>query len=428
MSFDFDNALTGLKNGRNFSLVTFDNLTALLKKIKEGSGEFIFARIFEDLCVIKEIKQISREIRGKFDSLIVAGIGGSSLGARCLYDNFLNKKERRGLKVFFMENIDSQSIASILDLVNPAKTAVNFISRSGTTLETVTHFFILREIFRKRLGSDYGSHFYVTTANMSSPLGRAAASEGYRLITLPPELSGRYSVLSPVGLLPASCAGIDIDEIIAGARAGKGASLKKHIYSNPALMGAAVNYFHYKKGKKIAAIMPYRDSLFSFGEWFAQIWAESLGKKSWNGIANGQTPIRGIGVQDQHSLMQLYLDGPDDKIVIFLTAGAEYDFKIKNSGENFKYLEGKTVNDVLFAEQKATEIVLGSRERPSWSVHMDAVSPYNMGALFFIFETMTVFAANLFKVNPFDQPAVEEIKGWAKKILASGSNRAKKEN
>jgi len=172
------------------------------------------------------------------------------------------------------------------------------------------------------------------------------------------------------------------------------------------------------KGRKTIVIMPYGEALFTFGEWFAQLWAESLGKVDADGEPQGQTPLRGIGAQDQHSLLQLYLDGPDDKIIIFITSGTRRDIKIKDPTNAFSYLKNKNFSTVLMAEQKATQEALFAKGRHSIGIHLDKLNESSLGGLFYFFMIATLFMSSFLKVNPFDQPAVDEIKRRVKEILS----------
>lgn len=390
----------------------------VINNVKSGENEYVFSTILDSNEEIKKIKNIVRLIKKKFDILIVAGIGGSSLGARTLI-NGLSEKSKKGIRVIFLENIDPDTISRVLSDISPSKTAVNIISRSGSTLETVSQYLILKEFFKKKLKEKFNKNFFVTTANENSFLGKEAKAYSFSLIKVPPDLVGRYSVLSPVGLIPAGAGGLDIEKIVDGAKKVRELCLDPDLSKNPAVQFSAVCYHHYLMGRKTIVIMPYRDALFTFGEWFAQLWAESLGKADSDGTPQGQTPVRGIGTQDQHSLLQLYLDGPDDKLVIFVTSNPDKDIVLKEAPDDFLYLKNKRLSTVLISEQKATQDALFAKGRPSIGVHLDKLDETSLGELFYFFEVTTLFMASFLKVNPFNQPAVEDIKKRAKEILAS---------
>lgn len=413
LTFDFSKS--GLELDKKILSSLKDNVESTLINIFKGEGEYIFSKLLDSTSDLDKTKKIVNLIKQNYKTLIVAGIGGSSLGARALINAIKRKNE--GTKVLFLENIDSESIIDVLDEIEPATTAVNFISRSGATLETICHYLILKEYFKKKLKNNYNKNFFVTTANENSFLGREAAELNYTLIKIPPELVGRYSVLSPVGLIPAGVAGLQVKKIIDGAKAIRRICLSRNLVKNTAVQFSVACFQNYIKGRKIVVIMPYRDSLFTFGEWFAQLWAESLGKIDSQGNPQGQTPLRGIGVQDQHSLLQLYLEGPDDKITLFITSGTAKKIKIIDPPPFFSHLKNKNLSSVLFAEQKATQEALFSKGRPSIGISLDEANESSLGGLIYFFEVATLLMASFLKVNPFNQPAVEEIKKRTKDIL-----------
>lgn len=413
---NFDFTKSGLELKEELISPFRDKIKKVINDLKTGKNEFIFSTLIDSTSEIQNIKRIANSIIRKFNTLLVVGIGGSSLGAKTLIDGLRDYK-KGSRRILFLENIDPESINYILKEIKPESTALNFISRSGTTLETVTHYLILKDYFRKKLKLGFGKNFFVTTSDETSFLGKEANNFNYTLIKIPPKLVGRYSVLSPVGLLPAAVAGLEINKIIEGARTTKKNCTRTDLEKNPAVIFALIVYHHYLRGKKNIVIMPYRDCLERFNEWFAQLWAESLGKVGADGTVHGQTPLKAIGTKDQHSQLQLFLEGPDDKIIVFLTAGSKYDIRIKNSHSEFYYLKNKYVSEILSAEQKATAEALFSKGRPSICLHLDNLDEATMGGLFYFFEVVTVLMAEFLNVNPFNQPAVEEIKRRAKGIL-----------
>lgn len=414
---NFDFTKSGLELKEELISPFRDGIKKIINDLQTGRDEYVFSTLIDSTQELQNIKRIANLIRRKFNTLLVVGIGGSSLGAKTLIDG-LGTTNRNSCRNFFLENIDPESIKYVLKEIEPKDTAVNFISRSGTTLETVTQYLILKDYFRKKLKRGFNKNFFVTTADENSFLGKEASDFNYTLIKIPPELVGRYSVLSPVGLLPAATAGLNINKIIDGAKTTKMDCIRTDLEKNLAVRFALTVYHHYMRGRKNIVIMPYRDALQTFNEWFAQLWAESLGKVSADGTVHGQTPLRGIGTKDQHSQLQLYLDGPDDKIVVFLTTGTKGDIKIHGATGEFSFLNNKNLSDVLLAEQKATADAIFSKGRPSIGVHLDSLNEAVVGGLFYFFEVVTILMALFFNVNPFNQPAVEEIKRRAKGILS----------
>ncbi len=416
---NFDFTKSGLEFKEDVISPFRERIEKVIKDLRAGKGEYIFSALLDSTQELERIKRITNLIKREFNTLIVVGIGGSSLGARTLI-NGLKERNQRGCDIFFLENIDPETIRGVLEKIEPAETAVNFISRSGTTLETVSQYLIIKEYFKKRLKKFY-KNFFVITAEENSFLGREAKNSNYNLIKIPAELTGRYSVLSPVGLIPAGAAGLDVRKIVEGAKRIRELCLDTDIKRNPSAQFAIACYHHYIRGKKNIVIMPYRDALFTLGEWFAQLWAESLGKIDSDGVPQGQTPVRGIGTQDQHSLLQLYLDGHDDKITLFITSGVRRDIKIKSGTHEFSYLKDKNLSTVLLSEQKATQEALFAKGRPSITIHAEKLKESSLGGLFYFFEVATLFMASFLKVNPFNQPAVEEIKKRATAILSSNT-------
>jgi len=413
---DFDFSLASLESTPDEEKLS--TAYDMLDKMRNGNAEFVFSSIVDSEEYLKKTIFIANKIKKRFHTLIVVGIGGSSLGTRTII-NALKMSTR--FRVMFMENVDPESISDVLKDISPSKTAVNFVSRSGTTLETIAQYFVLKQFFNNKIGKRFNEHFFITTASSDSFLAKEAEKHGYTIIDFPGELVGRYSVMSPVGLIPASFAGINIRMILNGARSTKEQCLIKSYDANPALKSAFINFYHYQNGKKTIVFMPYCDRLITFGEWFAQLWGESLGKINTEGIVHGQLPVRGAGTQDQHSLLQLYLDGPKDRLVIFVTSKHKNDIRIKTASENFEYLKGKGIADILLAEQQATAEALSAKGVPSFRIHIDGVNEFNLGGLFYFFEAMTVLMSAFLKVNPFDQPAVEDIKRRSKIILQSNT-------
>lgn len=410
---DFNFSRAGLKFDNDLLAPYKEKFGEVISKLTNGDGEFIFSKLPSEQSLKKVSEAFARRVRSSFTSLIVVGIGGSSLGARALLSAVPGDRI-----VYFMENIDPESISKILNKINPRKTAVNFVSRSGTTLETISQYIILREFYKEKLGKNFYKNFFVTTSAEGSFLGKEALRYGYEIIRIPKELTGRYSVLSPVGMVPAGFAGLKVSQILAGAEKMKSLCLQGDLQKNPSAQFAITCYHHYLRGRRIIVLMPYMDSLFAIGEWFAQLWAESLGKVNQDGKPVGQTPVRGIGTQDQHSLLQLYLDGPDEQIVIFITGEPRRDLKVKKAEGDFEYLNNRRVSEILMAEQQATAEALYSKGKPSIHIHLKKINEVSLGGLFYFFETSTVFMSSLLKVNAFDQPAVEEIKKITRQILS----------
>jgi glucose-6-phosphate isomerase len=310
-----------------------------------------------------------------------------------------------------MENVDPTTLAGLMDVIDFKRTMFNVITKSGGTIETMGNFMVLKKKLIEVVGAgNYKKHIVMTTDPAKGELRKIVNEEGYSSFDIPSEVGGRFSVLSAVGLLSAAVSGVNIKELLEGARWMDETSKNKDIWKNPACMSAVLQYIYFGKGRNISVLMPYSDRLMGFAEWYCQLWAESLGKNE----KTGSTPVRTLGVIDQHSQLQLYNAGPNDKTITFI--------KVKDCGvtleipkdfekyESIGYLCGHTINELLSYEQKATELALTKNGRPNCSITIDKVSPFTVGALFYMFEMQTAFAGELFKINAFDQPGVEEGK------------------
>jgi glucose-6-phosphate isomerase len=420
-TIEFDNILIdkiGLNNGIGLCELNFldKNLQEFIKITKQDGKNYRFLYRIDELD-LKNIENIGKNIKEKYDYFVLIGIGGSSLGSEMLFQALkgfyhnLNDKP----KFFIMDNIDSQKIDEILNSIDLKKTFFYVVSKSGRTVETIANFLIVLEKV-KNLNPNWQEQFLIASDNTENFLGKFAKENGVNFIQLDKNLGGRYSVLSPVGLIPASILSIDIEALIEGAKKTRENFFNNSkILKNPsALIGAIYYLFDVSKNKNILVLMPYSDRLSSFVDWFRQLWAESLGK---NGKA--QTPIKSIGTLDQHSQLQLYIDGRKDKIITF--------FNIKNRNEKFKlpnnlpeeigFLKGKYVDEILKREMYAIREILTEKSIPNITIDMEELTPYSLGQLIMLYEIATAFAGYLYKVNPFDQPAVEEGKKTIYKYL-----------
>ncbi len=383
---------------------------------KEKEKKFFFAKLpYQDTTYIKELAQ---EIREKFEYFVLIGIGGSSLGAEMLFNSLtetnynINKKP----KFFVMDNVDPEKIYGILQQIEIEKTCFNVISKSGSTVETIANFGVVLEMLKDKVGDRWKEHLIFTTDPERGFLRKFGEENGIKLLDIPKPVGGRFSVFTPVGLLPAAVVGIDIDEVLKGARKmDLICSIEEHVEHNPAYLIALTHYIaNMRRGKTISVMMPYSERLSSFVDWYRQLWAESLGK---DGL--GQTPVKAIGTIDQHSQIQLYRDGLRDKIVTFIQIEKmDVDYKIpENIPEDINYLSGHTLHEILNKELLGTKAALIKSKVPNITVILDRVNPYNIGMLVYLYELATGFSGYLYKVNPFDQPAVEEGKNFTYALM-----------
>jgi glucose-6-phosphate isomerase len=317
-----------------------------------------------------------------------------------------------------MDNIDPSTF-HVLDFLRPEKTIFNIITKSGTTAETISQFLIVRKMLEDKLGKKaVREHLVVTTGD--SPLKELAEKEGYSFLPIPENVGGRFSVLTPVGLFPAAMFGVDILELLAGAREMDERCRTPQLWQNPAYLAGALYYLaNVKKGLNIAVMMPYCDALFEMAYWFRQLWAESLGKaKNLSGqtVNAGQTPVVALGVTDQHSQLQLYTEGPFDKLITFLVEeniGEKMPIPIqKGQPEWMAYLGGHSLEELINIEAQSTRLALTKAGRSNMCITLPEANAFTIGQLIFLLEVQTVFAGGLYNVNPMDQPGVESGKHY----------------
>jgi glucose-6-phosphate isomerase len=312
---------------------------------------------------------------------------------------------------------------------------VNAITKSGSTAETMASFLILRQWLIDALGEDgYRERMFVTTDREKGALRKIAGEDRLVNFPVPDGVGGRFSVLTPVGLVPAALAGIDIEAVLAGAASMSTVVTKPELFENPAYLGAVFHHLGYLQGRRISVMFAYADRLLALADWYRQLWAESLGKRiDLDGaeVHVGSTPVKALGVTDQHSQLQLYKEGPDDKIFTFLRAERfrasvtiPKDFP---DLEAVAYLGSHTLEELLQAEEAATEAALIKARRPVASVLFPEISPETVGAFFYWLEVQTVMAGALMSINPLDQPGVEEGKHFAYGLLGRRGYESKRQ-
>ena len=358
-----------------------------------------------------KIKDYANYVRENFEYFVLVGIGGSSLGTEMLVQSlrWINYNQFHFPKFFVLDNVEPEKVASVLELIDIKKTCFNVISKSGSTIETIANFMVILDLLKDKVGENWNKHLVITTDPDKGFLRDFAKKYNIKTFDIPPNVSGRFSVLSAVGLFPASTIGIDIDEILAGAKRMKQLCLvEEHVEHNPAYLIAVLHFLaNMRRKKSIAVMMPYIERLNRFVDWWRQLWAESLGKDEL-----GQTPVKAMGTIDQHSQIQLYREGIKDKIITFITVdNPDRDIKIpEDLPEDLEFLKGKTLNQLLKGELIGTKATFIKSKVPNLTITLDKLSPYNIGMLIILYELATAISGFLYKVNPFDQPAVEEGK------------------
>lgn len=382
---------------------------------RRRSGDLEFYDLPKQIGAIDAAKDLAGKLRSEFDTLVVLGIGGSALGTKTLLGALPDQTRR----VVVADNVDPWSFGALLDGLDLQRTAFNVISKSGTTAETMAQFLVVRDILLRTFGAvDYRKHVVVTTDAEKGVLRQIVHDEGFRSLTIPDRVGGRFSVLTSVGLLPAAFAGLRVDELLAGAQAMDERCQGDDIWKNPAELFATLLYLaDTRRRQNVVALMPYSDRLFWLAAWFAQLWGESIGKavKLDGSPAHvGQTPLVAVGATDQHSLLQLFAEGPVDKVVVMLRVedhGRELPIPAAYADlDSLAYLGGSGLGTLLNREQTATELALVKQQRPVLTINVPQVNAFTLGQLFHLFEAAVAFAGGLYEVDPFDQPGVEESK------------------
>jgi len=341
------------------------------------------------------------------EAVLTVGIGGSALGAETV-------TAALGLEGHHtLDNVDPAETRRLLADLPLEETLVNVVSRSGTTAETLSNFLVVREAMAEA-GVDWTDRTVVTTGE-SGPLAELAATHDLPTCSVPEGVPGRFSALSAVGLLPAAALGGDVEGVLSGGAEGR-AALSPSLFDCPAYAYGAVAYALEQRGATTNAVVPYAEALEPFAEWFAQLWAESLGK---DGL--GQTPARALGATDQHSQLQLYRAGRKDKLVTMLRPTERSDRAIPEPDiEALSYLGGSTLGELLDAEFEATEASLAAAGVPNVRVEFDRLDAESVGRLLYDMEAACVLAGELLEVSTFTQPAVEWGKRAARGLLGGG--------
>ncbi len=391
--------------------------------------------------IVEDILATAKEVRRKFKYFVVLGIGGSALGpiavfnALChLHYNDLAPSKRKGPKFYVEDNVDPERMAALLDVIEPEKTCFNVITKSGATSETMAQYLIINDMLVKAVGDKANDHIIATTDAAKGNLIKLAEQNDYKTFCIPDGVGGRFSELCPVGLLPAAVLGLDIKAMLAGAAFMDNACSKPSVAKNPALASAVLQYMAMKRGKNVGVMMPYADSLKFMSDWYCQLWAESLGKNvtlDGKPCNVGQTPVKALGVTDQHSQVQLYTEGPFDKVVTFLSVGNyRKEFPIPHGCEDIPdvaFLGGHTMNELIAAENKATAYALTKAGRQNYTITLPEVNEFTLGQLMYLFELQTAYAGALFHIDTFNQPGVEAGKQATYALLGKKGYEAKRE-
>jgi glucose-6-phosphate isomerase len=407
---------------RNFYDKTFEIVSNLYKSQNDISAMTGWLNLPHDANLYEKIKSFTDKIKeeGKYEHLVVIGIGGSSLGSQALIEsinsplwNRLSRAKRKGfLTIDFVDNLDPIVIRNVYNKVKFDKTLFLIVSKTGGTLETVVPVLIAREWF----GDSFYRQCVFITNEQKGLLFELSKKYSSPLYSIPENVGGRYSVFSSVGLLPAALCGLDINEIREGLLYAEKICQERDIKINTAVSIALCAYFSYISGKNIFVLMPYSSCLRKFVEWYVQLWAESLGKGK-----KGSTPAVAIGATDQHSQLQMFTEGPDDKLICFLKinkhkrdlAICDYSTDHASFGQYANYKVGQILNVELDATRKA----LSESGKSNFLITLPELNEYYLAQVMYIFEVATSVCGFLLGINPFDQPGVELTKRYTKEAL-----------
>jgi len=431
IKIDYKNVMSDVIGGRHgISPSQFRMLDEKMKPLisqinkQRKAGKTPFRDLPYNQRISRRVNALVKILREECDDLVVLGIGGSALGNIAL-DTALrpylpdpDDKRSRKPNLYVLDNVDPAQLGSFLQYMTRKRlkrTVFNVISKSGRTSETAAQFMIARDMLIRTLGKGrYQKQVVATTDAKAGTLRTIADTDGLQTLEVPDGVGGRFSVLSAVGLFSAAMCGIKINRLLAGARDMDDRVKTTRFSKNPAAMIAAINYHYYKNGKPLSVMMPYSYALKDMADWYRQLWAESLGKKldlEDREVWTGPTPVKALGATDQHSQVQLYREGPNDKLFTFLQVNTfDKDPVIgpaPDCAPELAFLAGKRMSRLLNDEKKATEYALVESQRPNVTVLFDRVNAYTVGQFIYLYEVTTSLTGAVLGINPYDQPAVE---------------------
>ncbi|MDQ3996903.1 MAG: glucose-6-phosphate isomerase [Gemmatimonadota bacterium] len=441
---DYTNMLHGAVSGgissaawqdaqRRFAAVRADLMA------QHGAGRLGFLDLPGDGALHRQSTDFARMVAGRFDDVVVLGIGGSALGPIALRTalrpsgwNHLSAERRDGWpRLHVLDNVDPVTIAGLLDRLDLARALFIVTSKSGGTAETMAQYLVVRDRLERTFGKDAREHVVFITDPAKGALRAIAGAGGIAALDIPPAVGGRFSVLTPVGVLPAALIGIDTEELLAGAGDMARRCETDELRRNPAGVFATLQWMAGEQlGRRIHVLMPYSDPLRDLAAWFVQLWAESLGKERPGapGIGVGPTPLAALGATDQHSQVQLFMEGPHDKTVAFIAVREPVaDLAIPSLHGDIPelgYLGGHRLAELLDIERRATAGALARRGRPNLTIEIDRVDARHLGGLLMLFEIATIYAGTLYGVNPLDQPGVELGKQFTYAMLGRADAEA----
>jgi glucose-6-phosphate isomerase len=410
-----------------------DMISQLWENKNTPNGWRRWLTLGENTELLKAVTDYANEVKGQFEHLVIIGIGGSALGGLAMFEALLPsywnerapQQRKNHPRYYFIDNVDPDKLTGLLSVLDLKRTLVNVITKSGTTSETMAGYLWLKAELEKEVGKEnLKKHLVVTTDASKGILRKIAAEEGLTAFEVPDDVGGRFSVFSAVGLLPAALLGIPVAELQRGIRELTPLLQSTDINENIAAQGALIQYLLYQKGKPISVFMPYSAKLASVADWYVQLWAESLGKKSdltGQVVHKGPTPLKAVGVTDQHAQVQLFNEGPFDKVFTFVRLG-HFQNKITIPNlypdvPDLSYLGKRAFEELLQAEADATRASLTKNQRPNVTLTLPHLDAYHFAQLLFMLEVQTALAGSLLNVDPFDQPGVELAKQYTYALM-----------
>ncbi|MDD4291941.1 MAG: glucose-6-phosphate isomerase [Clostridia bacterium] len=391
--------------------------------------------------IVREINECALNIRENFDNFVVLGIGGSALGPIAVfqalkhpYFNELTASKRNAPRFYVLDNVDPERMNALFDIIDVKRTMFNVISKSGATSETMSQYLIVDNLLREKLGKEAHRHIIATTDKSKGNLIKLAHTNEYKTFYIPDGVGGRFSEICPVGLLPAAVLGIDIAKLLEGCAKMDKRCSSFDLRHNPALITAVLQSIAMDKGRNISVMMPYADSLKYIADWYCQLWGESLGKavdKNNNVVNRGQTPTKSLGVTDQHSQIQLYTEGPFDKVITFIEVERfRSKLEIPVRCEDFpdvNFLCGHDMGELLNTELKATKYSLCKAQKMNYSIILPEVNENTLGQLLYLFMMQTAYCGELLEIDTYNQPGVEEGKNATYALFGRKGYETKRE-
>jgi glucose-6-phosphate isomerase len=432
IEFSFEDAIIPQQRILETAETLRPEIKSMANAISGGyEGDLASLYLPDDRLMLGKVRQVIGEnLQLKPVYLVVVGIGGSNLGTIAVQEAVLGKLYNQlttATKVLYADTVDSDNINNIITLVKPVlergdNIALNVISKSGTTTETIANAEVLIDLLRRHK-KDYKNCITVTS-DKDSELWNIAVKEGIKVIEIPKKVGGRYSVFSPVGLFPLGLLGLNIEQLLDGAIHVRDSCIETNIEKNPAAISAAIQYLHYESGKNISDLFLFANDLESLGKWCRQLMAESLGKefnKKGETVNVGITPDISIGSTDLHSMAQLYLGGPHDKFTTFLSVeNSNSHINVPTLKEYSKLvdgIQGKSLESIMSAIMEGTKAAFRKGKRPFMEIKIPCISEYSVGQFLQFKMIETIYLGYLLNVNPFDQPNVESYKEETRKIL-----------